>query len=737
MTEAPSWRRDRAHLLEVVTRLQGEEGRTATRVADLLLGRALAGRPGLLDQILEPSQLERALSEVALSPLPSLSDEQGVRVQAIDAARRCAVHLADGNSFHLWSESSQAADPGRKGRGAFSTPPALAMVMATGALAGHEDAELPTVLDPSAGHGGLILPLADALLKQGRSPQEVARSLHGVELDPHARELCCLILWLRFADPDVGLDALASRIITANALRGGWQHQQQQAALPAEESGPAPSGFVWENAFPEAFGRGGFDVVLANPPWESLRTLRSADTGEWQEREATRLRLSEQVLTGRRLPPLFSAQGAGDRNLFKAFVELFPHLLKPGGSLFALLPGAFSSDFGMKDARELYLEHMSIERWTGFENLAGYFPIDSRYKFGLLVARRDSRGTRRLRVRSMARHAREASSARGHFSLSRAQIAKIGGSTNMLPEIRDRQELRILERAFDHGSPFFREDSFGKVEYRRELDLTLDRKAGKFVHLAEARADGFEPHADGSWRNGSSRLVPLIEGRMVTSWDFYEKSWISGSGRTAVWSANAGPVGQCQPQFLTVPLSESAFRLAICDVTSATNTRTMRATWVPPWPCGNTAPVLTTLTAKSTLALAAVLNSMTFDWLLRRLASGLHLNRFYLEAMRLPTVDEHELSELAGFAAASMLEGRAASLPPAVTEELRKAAPRSRVPAARVEAIVAGGYQLRPRDLRHMLDPSADDRKGLWRYFAAVPQAEQVAAETVELLEAA
>jgi hypothetical protein len=225
---------------------------------------------------------------------------------------------------------------------------------------------------------------------------------------------------------------------------------------------------------------------------------------------------------------------------------------------------------------------------------------------------------------------------------------------------------------------------------------------------------------------------------MVNSWDFYEKSWISGTGRTAAWAANERPLETCQPQFLAEPPAGGACRLAICDVTSATNTRTMRATWVPPWPCGNTAPVLAAGTALGALALAAVLNSMTFDWLLRRVASGLHLNRFYLETMRLPAVAEAELSELAGFAAAAMLGGRAGGLPAEATEELRKiSSGRNEVSAARVESIVAKGYRLGPSDLRRMLDPDAADRKGLWRYFAAVPQAEQVASESVRLLEAA
>jgi hypothetical protein len=733
--DALAWQRDRARLLEAAAELRGEGGRSATRLADLILARVLAGRLGLLGDRLAPARLERELSRVALLSLPPLSGGGAVRERAIGAALACVPHLEDGDSFHLWSESSQAADPGRKGRGAFSTPPELAEVMVAGALAGHDpDAEPPAVVDPSAGHGALLLQLAAALLARGCAPGDVVRSLHGVELDPHARELCCLVLWLKLADGGVALDSIASRIVAANALTGRWQRQAAQAELLDQEA----EGFAWEEAFAEAFAGGGFDLVLANPPWESLRSLGSSDLDEWQEREETRMRLSEQALTGRGLPPLFHAQGAGDRNLFKAFVELFPHLLKPGGSLFALLPGAFSSDYGMKDARGLYLEHMSIERWTGFENLAGYFPIDSRYKFGLLVARRDQRGTRRLRVRSMAREAREARSGRGHLALSRAQIAKLGGATNMLPEVADRGELTILERAFDCGSPFFAEGSFGAIEYRRELDLTLDRKAGKFTHLTAASDKGFEPAADGSWSDGSTRLVPLVEGRMVTSWDFFEKSWISGSGRTAVWTANDGPVGSCRPQFLAEPLEGEVHRLAICDVTSATNTRTMRATWVPAWPCGNTAPVLVTRAAPEMLALAATLNSMTFDWLLRRLASGLHLNRFYLEAMRLPAVGAEELSELAGFAAATLLQGRAGSLPAAETAALRKQARSgAAVPAARIEAIVARGYGLEPADLRRMLDPEAGDRKGLWRYFAAVPQAEQVATESVRMLEAA
>src|SRR5882724_7246456 len=90
------------------------------------------------------------------------------------------------------------------------------------------------------------------------------------------------------------------------------------------------------------------------------------------------------------------------------------------------------------------------------------------------------------------------------------------------------------------------------------------------------------------------RLVPLIEGRMVGQYDFFQKSWISGRGRRAHWVLNADrALRNCRPQFVTQARFGTGARLAICDVTSATNTRTIHATLVPDgWVCGNTAPVL-------------------------------------------------------------------------------------------------------------------------------------------------
>lgn len=737
---SPDFEDARADLIEHATRLGGR-GREAVRIADLLTAHALGRAAGLLGPF-DFAEGARAHLErtVALLPVRASADRSAWR-RAVAAAEAVATQATGPEWMHLWSASSQAHDPGRKGRGAYGTPPELAEVMAEQAVRTRVS-DRPVVIDPSAGHGALLTATYRALRAEGVPPRDAVAALHGVELDPHARELCCLSVWLAAADAGCSLAEVADRIRVGNALCAEWSAPQGRLGMEPTWSPAGEADFAWEKAFSVAFAQGGFDVVIANPPWESLRHGVEETDEQWLERCRTRERLSQVSGASRSgLPPLYSAQGRGDRNLFKGFVELFPHLLAPGGTLVALLPGAFASDLGLEPARRLYLDHLDLHRWTGFENLAGYFPIDGRYKYGILHARRDERGTRHVRLRFLARSAVEAQDARGHVTLSRRHLEVVGGRSAMLPEITDRDELSVLARACDTGAPFFDESGpFGAISYRREMDLTTDRRAGRFMHVQEARRSGFTPAPDGTWSDGRTQLWPLVEGRMVGAYDFFQKSWRSGQGRTARWELN-GDAGleRASSQFVSAERQDGAVRLAICDVTSATNRRTMLATWVPPWSCGNTAPVLRLADPVSAFGLLAVLNSMTFDWILRRIASGLHLNRFYLEATPLPSLSPRELHQVAAFARGALeASPRFAALAPR-DRGAAAAPPRAVRPPAEpeLEAIVARGYGLTAVQMRRILSRDRRDRKGLWRYFAAEPRAQDVALEAIRLLEAA
>lgn len=563
------------------------------------------------------------------------------------------------------------------------------------------------IIDPSAGAGGLLIAVLQELLRAGVSKKETLRHvqrLHGVELDPVARELACLMIWLTAGEPSVTPSLIGQQVVVGNAITREW----------------------WSAEL--------FDALIMNPPWESLRE-RSAcvRTPDAVARKQTLKRLLHEEVGHPDLPPIYSAHGRGDRNLFKAFTELAPHLLADGGRITALLPGAWSSDLGTAPLRRLYLSQLRLERWTSFENRRGYFPIDGRYKFGVLVGERTSAGTDAFGVRGFALEASDMQ--RRHTSIRRGDLGVIGGAAESIPDVTSSVERRMMIEYRRRGVGLFALDGpFGSVRYRREIDLTEDRKRGEFHRIDQLDA---APRRGGFWATGDGRrLVPLVEGRMISQYDFFAKTWVEGSGRTARWSwSNGHRLRECRPQYLIEPKPSNEVRIAICDVTSATNTRTVLASWVPPaWPCGNTAPVLIFASERYALAALAVLNSMVFDWFARRVVAGLHLNRFYLDAMAWPRVDCPDIDLLAQ--AGALLT----SLSPryhALTQ------PRLSIPPLQagfleahtlIEVTVAKGYKLSTSSLREVFSPSSSDRRGLWRHFVADPHASEIAQATLRSL---
>jgi hypothetical protein len=667
-------------------------GRSAVRLANLALAASAAAEDDL-----DGRRLQAAVRRLAVGEHPEYERDGRVWRALAEAARAAAAGLGGAAGHDAWVQAFQTADDARKSRGAYATPLALADPMARLLLRGCKT-EPERIVDPSAGGGALLLAVFRRLVRPRADRRELAaavRRLHGVELDPVARELCCLQLWLACHGSEE-IDSIASRIHCDNAITRSWQED------------------------------GAYDALIMNPPWESLRHAGAADR---EERELTMERLKSPTLDpGSGLPPLFSCQGRGDRNLYKAFLELAPHLVRPGASIVALIPGAWASDLGTRQLRDLYLSRTTLEQWTSFENRKGHFPIDSRYKFGILHARRNAKGTRSLRVLGMADDERQLSVR--HVRVVTSALPKIGGPSRLIPDLVSAEEARLLRAFATAGSGFFAADSaLGAVAYERELDLTEDRRRGRFEHVeSDARRQGPD-----SWIGSEGQpLRPLVEGRMVGQYDFFEKSWRGGAGRTASWTYNNGHrLADCKPQFLAPALDRPRARLAICDVTSATNTRTVHAAWVPTeWACGNTAPVLVFEDQARALAALAVLNSFVFDWQARRIVSGLHLNRFYLEALHWPRLDAEALTILARRALELL------SLNP----RFRDAAPDLAVRSnevdylgahVEIERLVAAGFDLTSEDLAAVFDPDETDRRGFWRAYRSDPNAASIAGQFI------
>lgn len=645
--------------------------------------------------------------ELAQSPLKGISRDMRLWEKLAETANEAAHLGLSPEGMHAWAAAYQRASTTQKALGAYATHNAFASALTRITMGPLERGRAYRIVDPSVGAGNLLL-AAIELYGRGGTDAELKKfilSLHGVELDARARELCCLLIWLAGARCSVTLDQVAKNIRLSNALTLNWWTDQDL-----------------------------FEVLLMNPPWESLRQKVEDDQGG--ERAATVHRLTVLSPGSPDLPPLFSAQGTGDRNLFKAFLEMAPHLVVDGGRLGALLPSAFASDAGLSELRQRYLSQFEIARWTSFENRGGYFPIDSRYKFGLLAATRSKVGTRSFSVRGFAIEPDEVDAP--HIALLRRDIELIGRKYHIIPELSKTKELEILRIALRQGTLLFEPGSCGRVVYRREVDLSLGKS--EFSHFESKKLAN---RGDASFVDElGETYVPLLEGRTVGAFDCLQKTWVSGGGRTAVWAENeAQPLGSCRPQYVTRPVSNLPPRVALCDVTSSTNTRTVVATLVPKtWRCGNTAPVLIFENEVYSFAGLGILNSMVFDWIARRLTSGLHLNKFILEGLVWPSLTESEVLEVAHAAWSicvsmprSGLPKSHMSAPPWVTLDANGAHPPL-LPiraAAMIEIAVAKGLGLAEEHLSAIYDDDRADRRGFWRYFGSNSDAKTVVSEVL------
>jgi type I restriction-modification system DNA methylase subunit len=128
------------------------------------------------------------------------------------------------------------------------------------------------VLDPACGSGSFLIKafdvICEAYMKKTKSSKAtfeqkksiLQNNLYGVDLDPKAVEIAQLNLLLKAAEKGKSLPVLENNIKCGNSL------------IDDESVAPGRA-FKWEEQFPEIMKRGGFDVVVGNPPYGAEFTI--------------------------------------------------------------------------------------------------------------------------------------------------------------------------------------------------------------------------------------------------------------------------------------------------------------------------------------------------------------------------------------------------------------------------------------------------------------------------------
>jgi len=430
--------------------------------------------------------------------------------------------------------------------------------------------------------------------------------------------------------------------------------------------------FHWVLEFPEVFfgRRGGFDVVVGNPPWDKALPARSefygrkdiliraysgndldhrirelhsatpgleAEFGQYQERTRT---LATILRRGGDFPLSRGRTGAAHEDLSKFFFERAIRITRDGGSLGVLLPSVVYNGDGCVGLRDWLLGNATIRCFYGFENRQKIFPIHASYKFVCLVFQKTPATADGFRAAFM-RHDLIELSLPGplpwEVEITGAEVRNLSPNSFAFLEYRGPRDQEIVRKMYSRcvrlndasesgwGATFISWRVHDMIfNASEDKDLWTDPATGKFYEpsalLAQVPANSI---AEIEQMNRLG-FFPVYEGKHIEQFIYGTKPirWWLNVERARTKYPGAAP----SDRFL-------AFR----ETASNTNQRTCIAAILP---MGSAAAHTITAIKNSYVdaeAAAAVLNSLTFDFALRLRTAGTHISFTYMEPMPVPS----------------------------------------------------------------------------------------------------
>jgi hypothetical protein len=421
--------------------------------------------------------------------------------------------------------------------------------------------------------------------------------------------------------------------------------------------------FHWGYHFDQIIARGGFDIILGNPPWEVFQTdekeffqrfdnliqKKKLDIKAWTKqfnkfmedeemrqawldycsgyphvsayfKNAEQYRNQKSLVDGKSV--------ARKINLYAVFLEQCFNLLQSHGRCGIIIPTGIYTDLGTKQLREMLFSQTSIGKLFSLSNERFIFEgVDHRFKFCLLDFQKGN----------------ETKSFQATFRIDPREAVR---KEDLERFLHNESELIAIDvNLIRQLSP----DSISVMEFKSDLDIFIAKKMSCFPLLGQKIQDKwnlkltqeFNMTTDShlfKTEPGKGRL-PLYEGKMIHQFThrFAEPQyWVEEEeGRKAVLGKNSVDKGQI--------LDYQCYRFAYRAIASNTNERTLIASIIPKNVfCGNSLNLATpNFSNKKLLVILTIINSFCVDFALRQTVSA-NINIFYIYQLPVPILTEKD-----------------------------------------------------------------------------------------------
>ncbi|MCL2128919.1 MAG: N-6 DNA methylase [Treponema sp.] len=415
--------------------------------------------------------------------------------------------------------------------------------------------------------------------------------------------------------------------------------------------------FHWRLEFPDVFQKGGFDCVLANPPWEvsqlneeeffaqysneisdmkgavrkkSIKELRNSDIVLWNVYSNAK-RKYETDNSFYHSTERFLLTAIGKINTYALFSETILYIKNERGRAGFIVPTGIATDDSTKNYFR-YISGTGLVSLYSFENETFIFlDVHHSFKFCLISLGKSESSDLAFFLRNM----QQLEDKRRHFSLSQDEFLLLNPNTLTCPIFRSEKDAELTKKIYRNVPVLIREKDFSEVENSNHWRI-------KFMTMFNMTTHSYLFH------NGSApNRLPLYEAKMMHQFD-HRWATYTGSGRTEDVTADQ----KRDVNFVINPrywvdkdevLEKIAgdddkkpvpkWLMGWRDITSAMNERTVIVGAISLSGVGNNMPVIISdknIKAEHKILLYANFNSIVLDFVARHKTGGTHINFFII-----------------------------------------------------------------------------------------------------------
>jgi hypothetical protein len=309
--------------------------------------------------------------------------------------------------------------------------------------------------------------------------------------------------------------------------------------------------FHWQLEFPDVFAKGGFDVVLGNPPWERVKleeqeffAVLAPEIANTKKASVRKKQIAALDDTNPRLGTLWNTAvrkaacdsaflrlsgryplgGVGDVNTYAVFADHFRQTINENGRAGLILPNGLVTGYTYRGFLRHLLSTNSLASFYGFENEEKIFKsVHNETKFGLLTLTGLAHPIEQPWFTAHLRRPEEITNPERRYALTIDEIQAINPNTLNLPVFRWAKDAEVTATVHKAAPVLVRKHQDGRVdspwdvELKRMFDLTND--SGSFLDHQDIAPLVVERQAALAILDDGRRVYPLYEGKMFWHFD--------------------------------------------------------------------------------------------------------------------------------------------------------------------------------------------------------------------------